>query len=1062
MLLFNRYEYDAKADLIGRGGFSRVYKAKDNKLNRWVALKIYKTSDLAERYSPIAEIQRVINLEHPNICRYIDIEEFEKEDAFGEKEKIQVCVLELLDAGNLSKYYQVHKDLSIFKKLLLDVLQGLAYLHRNSIIHRDIKPANILIKQTVDGPIAKITDFGISKRSDSSGSSSSSALIVSIPYMAPEQLNAQKYGINSRVSYNIDFWSLGVTVFETLSGEILFKNNANDSSEQIMINIMNPDVPEKINTLPQPFRNFVSACIVKDAKERIKSAEELMSILMAPVDEIEKEQEKVKEEEREVEDLLAVETREVEIKGAEQSASGSAIDEHQPVELLPASTEKVIVEVPENIEDSEDTRILSKKWNTIDKDETRILPKDWKNAPAGNEELEDTPQTTAESGDETKILSKNIKGLFESEGINTETTDEKASDETQLLEKIPQDDVDETRVLKSTTPEDDETRVITTDMSSEFSDAETTLLKPQSISNDNIEDETQLLNIDEKDDETQILDQPMETEASKDEIENAQDVSKAETTEPILGKKEKPVNLFNRYDYYPVHDMIGKGGFSRVYKAYDNKLSRWVALKIYKTGEFSDRYSPIAEIKRVVNLDHANICRYLDIEEIQKENPFGENEKIQVCVMELLDGGNFAEYFRNSQSPDVLKKLLRDVLNGLAYLHKKGIIHRDIKPANILIKETVDGPVAKITDFGISKASDTMQNNTNSALIVSIPYMAPEQLNVKRYGMDEKISYNLDLWSFGVTLYEVITGKVLFKNSDQDSSEQIMTNIMAPELPDKINELPEPFRNIVKHCVIKNAKERVQRAEDLIPLLTPPDPVIDVLQEPEFWKTAALKKRSSLFVSEEKTDIPTEKINKPRLWEDDPEIQAEATPASRRGNYLIIAGIAAVLVIVPVLLFSVFRNERPSIIIPPKSNTLQAKADTSSKTAAAMAGTTNVKKEKDTVVNKPAEKTETASKSKSTTPAAKKEDKPVTPKPGSKYSLTISTEATCTLTMTNLENNFVRDHGTITPGISIAVRLPRGKYILKATNTQTGKVFTARVDVKAENLGKDGKFRIRF
>ena len=99
MLLFNRYEYDAKADLIGRGGFSRVYKAKDNKLNRWVALKIYKTSDLAERYSPIAEIQRVINLEHPNICRYIDIEEFEKEDAFGEKEKIQVCVLELLDAA---------------------------------------------------------------------------------------------------------------------------------------------------------------------------------------------------------------------------------------------------------------------------------------------------------------------------------------------------------------------------------------------------------------------------------------------------------------------------------------------------------------------------------------------------------------------------------------------------------------------------------------------------------------------------------------------------------------------------------------------------------------------------------------------------------------------------------------------------------------------------------------------------------------------------------------------------------------------------------------------------
>ena len=99
MLLFNRYQYDPKKDLIGKGGFSRVYKAHDKKLNRWVALKIYKTNNLAEKYSPIAEIQRVINLEHPNICRYIDIEEFEKEDAFGESETLQVCVLEFFRRG---------------------------------------------------------------------------------------------------------------------------------------------------------------------------------------------------------------------------------------------------------------------------------------------------------------------------------------------------------------------------------------------------------------------------------------------------------------------------------------------------------------------------------------------------------------------------------------------------------------------------------------------------------------------------------------------------------------------------------------------------------------------------------------------------------------------------------------------------------------------------------------------------------------------------------------------------------------------------------------------------
>ena len=120
------------------------------------------------------------------------------------------------------------------------------------------------------------------------------------------------------------------------------------------------------------------------------------------------------------------------------------------------------------------------------------------------------------------------------------------------------------------------------------------------------------------------------------------------------------------------------------------------------------------------------------------------------------------------------KKLIQDILNGLSYLHKNGIIHRDIKPGNILIKQTIEGPVAKITDFGISKNSDAENNNSSSALIVSIPYMAPEQLNAKRYGVNEKISFNLDLWSLGVTIYEVFTGKVLFKNSEQDSSEQIM------------------------------------------------------------------------------------------------------------------------------------------------------------------------------------------------------------------------------------------------------------------------------------------------
>lgn len=749
MLLFNRYEYNPQTDLIGKGGFSRVYKAFDNKFKRQLALKIYKTNEFSERYGPIAEIHRVIELDHPNIARYLDIDEVEKEDSFGQQETIQVCVMELLDGGNLAKYYNNNKDLTLFRKLLVDVLHGLSYLHKNGIIHRDIKPANILIKNTVEGPVAKITDFGISKRSDATSNSSNSALIVSIPYMAPEQLNVKKYGIDQKIHFNIDLWSLGVAVYEIITGELLFKNSDQDSSEQVMTNIISPELPDKIKSLPYPFNQFVSQCVIKDAKYRIQSAEELLWVLQSPATQ-------------------------------------------------------------------QDAQIEAEAENSLVNSDYTVLISDDK-----------TKLTTEDDAAETKLFtqpSENIgtTGIDFGETIMLETNNEKVA-----------------------------TGRISRTGTQQFS------IMPDAISTDNTEDITKFIDL--KQGSTQKNPEKIST------------IHEPGILAPGNPKEDSPgkVSLFNRYDYVPSTDLIGKGGFSRVYKAFDKKLSRWVALKIYKTGDFSDRYSPIAEIKRVINLDHSNICRYLDIEEIEKENPFGEKEKIQVCVMELLDSGNFAEfYYKSDRNPDVLKKLLHDVLNGIAYLHKNGIIHRDIKPANILIKKTIEGPVAKITDFGISKLSDSVNNNSSSALIVSIPYMAPEQLNPRKYGIKEKISYNLDLWSFGVTVYEVMTGEVLFKNSEQDSSEQIMANIMAPELPLKINEIPQPFRDIISSCIVKNATERAQKAEELLVLLNStvneaPHRASVLHDDPPLQKSPSSKSKSSSLIIAEPIATTARKIETP-------------------------------------------------------------------------------------------------------------------------------------------------------------------------------------------------------
>jgi serine/threonine protein kinase len=526
-----------------------------------------------------------------------------------------------------------------------------------------------------------------------------------------------------------------------------------------------------------------------------------------------------------------------------------------------------------------------------------------------------------------------------------------------MIPDSQKDDTGNTSVYTNYEGSDDETRIVSINND----------IKPDELISGSIaikpEDQRNQLSLEEEasqpEDDTKIIQEPdltqmapvnritkpFETETG----EKKKDEGIAMVTTPKSEKEHTRITLFNRYDYYPVVDLIGKGGFSRVYKAFDQKLSRWVALEIYKTSEFSDRYSPIAEIKRVINLDHSNICRYLDIEEIEKVNPFGETEKIQVCVMELLDSGNFSEYFNNTgRDLNVMKKLLQDVLHGISYLHKNGIIHRDIKPANILIKKTVEGPVAKITDFGISKLSDSVNNNTSSALIVSIPYMAPEQLNAKKYGINEKISSNLDLWSLGVTIYEVITGKVLFKNNEQDSSEQIMANIMAPELPDKINELSEPFRTIVTYCMIKNANERAQKTEELLVILNssgklePAVPIIPAQPSETIIKTASpvkapyneeIKKTENSISIPEKPDEQVSK-RKIRIALDSPEIEKRAKKQISVLK-ICIAAASVLLLIASFFYFTVSNNEkkstnkitdkdstrRPSLVLPGKSQT---------------------------------------------------------------------------------------------------------------------------------------------
>jgi serine/threonine protein kinase len=1051
MQIFNRYEYNPQTDIAGRGEFSRVYKAVDTTNDEVVAIKIYKINNLFDHYRPVQNAEIIQTLDHTGLCSYFKIQEIEKEDSFGETEKLQVCITSFMNAGSLVHYYKSHPDLTLFKKLLLDVLNGLSCLHKKGIIHGYIKPSNILVTEINGLPAAAITDFGMGIFSSNASSVTASYPLSAISYLSPEQLNATKYGIDGKISFNTDIWSLALVVYEALTGEPLFTIGNTDFTETITNRITSFELPEKIQTLPAPFNEFLALCLVKDASQRVKTVEELLPLFSQPG--------------TAAENMLILEG--ITLISTEEKENTD--EDVTRIIALPKKDKNPSADLPKEHSD-DDTKIITTSTNNIpvvdntineiDEDVTRIIAKPTYPQPAENS----LPKEASETNDDTKIIAafnNNIPAI-------DNTVNNIDDDATRIIAKPAYPQPAENSLPKGTAETDeDATRVI--GKHEELPSADKPVLQ-----DDVPVDQTIFI--------TKVNKEKQNTDSKSGTDNSKQTADGEKQPDIIIRRREKPVVLFNRYEYLPATDLIGKGGFSRVYKAFDKKLSRWVALKIYKTGEFSDRYSPIAEIKRVVNLDHPNICRYLDIEEIENENPFGENEKIQVCVMELLDSGNFADYYKANKNPETLKKLIQDILNGLSYLHKNGIIHRDIKPANILIKQTIEGPVAKITDFGISKNSEAENNNSSSALIVSIPYMAPEQLNAKKYGINEKVSFNLDLWSLGVTIYEVATGKVLFKNSDQDNSEQIMANIMAPELPEKLNDLPEPFKTIVSHCVIKNARERASRAEELMVLLhttaATANPT-DVLASQAANTLSVIEKEDIIPVRTEPETpkmemvvLPvdtTEKKSMARFSMADGEERSVGIREKKKPNYLLLFIGTAVLIFIGFIIYLKTGNQNPDL-----TNTVEThKKDTAKKVVTVPLAPPDTTRKNLTITEKAADTvakhTEVAAKPVHVT--EKKKEKPAeenrkkekqqtentTSNTAAKYVLILSAEESCTLKV----NSIV--YGEVQVGKPWKLYLTTGKYILQFISTSnSASTLNTIIEVKPEKLGHADKFKIQL
>ncbi|WPP49137.1 serine/threonine-protein kinase [Catalinimonas niigatensis] len=279
---------------------------------------------------------------------------------------------------------------------------------------------------------------------------------------------------------------------------------------------------------------------------------------------------------------------------------------------------------------------------------------------------------------------------------------------------------------------------------------------------------------------------------------------------------------FRRRFVYDQDSLLGEGGFAKVYKAFDRQFDETVALKFYTKTELQ-KYDIISEMRNSRRFTHKNIIRVHDARIVRFTNSFGIAEDIQVGILEYANAGNLQDFLNTTPSEEQFKQVVLGILHGLQYLHtEKRVIHRDLSPDNILMIKDHEVWIPKIADFGISKQIDLKTMNmggkkVSSELVGKMEYMAPEQFDPKKYGIDGQIATNVDLWALGVILTEVFLESSPFgdRNTAQ-SPMQIMHNVLHNPIPAEIRKIPEPYCKVIKSCLIKDANKRVKSSQDLI------------------------------------------------------------------------------------------------------------------------------------------------------------------------------------------------------------------------------------------------------
>ena len=345
-------------------------------------------------------------------------------------------------------------------------------------------------------------------------------------------------------------------------------------------------------------------------------------------------------------------------------------------------------------------------------------------------------------------------------------------------------------------------------------------------------------------------------------------------------------------DRYEILELIGSGGMANVYKARCHRLNRLVAIKILKSdladnADFRRRFHD--ESQAVAQLSHANIVSVYDV---------STNPDREYIVMELIDGITLKQYMERRGRMDWRESLhfITQIMRGLSHAHSRGIIHRDIKPQNIMVLR--DGSV-KVADFGIACLANQGQTLTQEAL-GSVHYISPEQAR------GDRIDARSDIYSAGVVLYEMLTGRLPFEG-DSAVSVAIQHLSSVPLAPRDIDpSIPEPLELICMKAMNSDPNKRYASAdamiEDLEKFRRDPSVDMDYIRQELTAPAADTEPTMPLPTAQVASAVKKHTGELRREREEEP-------PRRDKKSIAIIAGIFAAAVLLVVLLFKLILGD---------------------------------------------------------------------------------------------------------------------------------------------------------